>query len=69
MEDAALRIPGGRRDRHRGMVVHALSDSVRAFYMKLGFKESAGQPLTLTITLRELQAALMPARPQSCDGV
>jgi len=45
----------------RGMVVHALSESARNFYLSLGFKESAGQPWTLTITLKELQAALAPS--------
>jgi hypothetical protein len=44
----------------RGIVVHALSDSARTFYLALGFKESPGQPLTLTTTMKELQAALTP---------
>jgi hypothetical protein len=44
----------------RGIVEHALSDSARAFYLALGFKQSPGQPLTRTITVKELQAALVP---------
>ncbi len=63
MQDAALRVlQAADTIGIRGMVVHALSDSARAFYLKLGFKESPGQPLTLTITLKELQAALVPAQ-------
>ena len=60
MQDAALRVlQAADTIGIRGMVVHALSESARAFYLKLGFKESAGQPLTLTITLKELQAAII----------
>ena len=58
MQDAALRVlQAADTIGIRGMVVHALSESARTFYLALGFKESPGQPLTLTITLKELQAA------------
>lgn len=61
MQDAALRVlQAATTIGIRGMVVHALSDSARAFYLALGFKESPGQPLTLTITVKELQVALGP---------
>lgn len=61
MQDAALRVlQAADTIGIRGMVVHALSDSARNFYLALGFKESSGQPMTLTITLKELQAALGP---------
>ena len=60
MQDAALRVlQAASTVGVRGMVVHALSDSARALYLALGFEESPGQPLTLTITLKELQAALV----------
>ena len=59
MQDAALRVlQAADTIGIRGMVVHALSDKARDFYLALGFKESPGQPLTLTIALKELQAAL-----------
>ncbi len=58
MQDAALRvIQAADTIGIRGIVVHALSDAARDFYLALGYKESAGQPLTLTITIKELQAA------------
>jgi GNAT superfamily N-acetyltransferase len=59
MHDAALRvIHAADTIGIRGIVVHALSDNARAFYLALGFKESPGQPRTLTITIKELQAAI-----------
>ena len=60
MQDASLRVlQAADTIGVRGMVVHALTGNARAFYLALGFTESAGQPMTLTITLRELQAALI----------
>lgn len=59
MRDAALRtIHAADTIGIRGIVVHAISESARMFYLALGFKDSPGQPLTLTITMKELQAAL-----------
>ena len=61
MQDAALRVlHAAETIGIRGIVVHALTDSARAFYLRLGFKESPNQPLTLTITMKELEAALVP---------
>ena len=61
MRDAGLRVlRAADTIGVRGMVVHALSESARAFYLALGFKESPGQPWTLTITLKELRGALAP---------
>lgn len=42
----------------RGIVVHAISDEARKFYVALGLQECRDQPLTLTVTLNDLQAAL-----------
>jgi len=42
----------------RGIVVHAISDDARKFYMALGFVECSGEPLVLVVTLQDLQAAL-----------
>jgi predicted N-acetyltransferase YhbS len=61
IQDAALRvIHAADTIGIRGIVVHALSASARAFYLALGFRQSPGQPLTLTITMKELQVALVP---------
>lgn len=42
----------------RGMLVHALSDDARAFYLKLGLDPSPLDPMTLMATVADLQAAL-----------
>jgi GNAT superfamily N-acetyltransferase len=42
----------------RGMLVHAISDDAKAFYLALGFSESPLEPMTLMVTLSELQASL-----------
>jgi GNAT superfamily N-acetyltransferase len=42
----------------RGILVHALSDDARAFYLALGFDPSPFDPMTLMITLADLRAAL-----------
>jgi GNAT superfamily N-acetyltransferase len=42
----------------RGLVVHAISDAARKFYLALGFEECPGQPLMLVVTLADLRAAL-----------
>lgn len=44
----------------RGMVVHALSDEAKAFYLNLGFDESALDPMTLMVTIADLRASLGP---------
>lgn len=42
----------------RGLLVHALSDSARAFYERAGFVASPLDAMTLVITLASLKAAL-----------
>ncbi|MEO5347641.1 MAG: GNAT family N-acetyltransferase [Magnetococcus sp. YQC-9] len=42
----------------RGMVVHAISDEAKAFYVSLGFSPSPHDPMTLMVSLADLRAAL-----------
>jgi GNAT superfamily N-acetyltransferase len=42
----------------RGMLVHAISDQAKAFYLALGLSESPLEPMTLMITLADLRATL-----------
>ncbi len=42
----------------RGMLVHALSDDAKSFYLRLGLSESPLEPMTLMVTVAELRAAL-----------
>ncbi len=42
----------------RGMVVHAISEDARRFYLALGFDTCPGEAMTLVITLQDLKAAL-----------
>lgn len=42
----------------RGIVVHALSESARAFYVKLGFTACPHDQMMLVVTLKDLRAAL-----------
>lgn len=42
----------------RGMIVHALSDEAKLFYERVGFEPSPIDPMTLMITLADLQAGL-----------
>jgi GNAT superfamily N-acetyltransferase len=42
----------------RGMLVHAISDEAKAFYLALGLSESPLEPMTLMVTLTDLRAAL-----------
>lgn len=42
----------------RGLIVHALSDAARAFYLQLGLKPSPLDPMTLMTTFADLRAAL-----------
>lgn len=44
----------------RGMVVHALSEEAKAFYLSLGLDESPLDPMTLMVTIADLRAALGP---------
>ncbi|QPC95600.1 GNAT family N-acetyltransferase [Mesorhizobium sp. INR15] len=42
----------------RGMIVHALSEEAKAFYMRTGFEPSPLDPMTLMVTLADLKASL-----------
>ncbi len=42
----------------RGILVHAISDDARKFYLALGFSECPNEPMMLVVTLADLQAAL-----------
>jgi len=42
----------------RGLVVHALSEEAKAFYLRLGLDESPLDPMTLMVTVADLRAAL-----------
>lgn len=43
----------------RGMVVHALSDSARDFYERVGFDSSPLDPMTLMATIADLHQAVV----------
>lgn len=40
----------------RGIVVHALSERAKAFYLALGFDPSPNDPMTLMVTLQDIRA-------------
>jgi GNAT superfamily N-acetyltransferase len=42
----------------RGIVVHAISEQARAFYLALGFEASPLDPMTLMVTLSDVEAIL-----------
>lgn len=42
----------------RGIVVHAISEQAREFYVALGFEECPGQPMALVVTMADLVAVL-----------
>ena len=44
----------------RGILVHAISDDAKAFYMALGFEPSPIEPMTLMVTLSDVRAACNP---------
>lgn len=46
----------------RGLVVHAISEEARKFYLTLGFDPCPRDSMTLVVTLRDLHAALDAAR-------
>jgi GNAT superfamily N-acetyltransferase len=43
----------------RGILVHAISEQARNFYLALGFDECPGQPMMLVVTLADLRAGLL----------
>lgn len=44
----------------RGLLVHAISDDAKAFYLRLGLDQSPLDPMTLMSTVADLKAALAP---------
>ena len=57
--DAALRVLGAADSIGiRGMLVHAISDDAKAFYVGLGLDVSPLEPMTLMATVADLKAAL-----------
>ena len=42
----------------RGIVVHAISEEARKFYITLGFDPCPAEAMTLVVTLRDIRAAL-----------
>jgi hypothetical protein len=41
-----------------GIVIHAISEEAKAFYLTLGFEVSPLQPMTLMATLADLKATI-----------
>ncbi len=59
--DAALRVlQAADAIGIRGILVHALSEQARKFYIALGFTECPNEPLMLVVTLQDLREALRP---------
>jgi GNAT superfamily N-acetyltransferase len=57
--DAAMRVSqAAEAIGVRGIVVHAISDEARKFYLGIGFSECPHEPMTLVVTLQEIRAAL-----------
>jgi GNAT superfamily N-acetyltransferase len=58
-QDAALRvIQAADAIGIRGMVVHALSEEAKGFYLGLGLDESPLDPMTLMVTIADLRDAI-----------
>jgi predicted N-acetyltransferase YhbS len=43
----------------RGIVVHAISEEAKSFYLAIGFDPSPREPMTLMVTLSDVRAALL----------
>jgi len=57
--DAALRVTSAAETIGiRGILVHAISDQAKSFYMALGFEPSPLEPMTLMVTLGNVRASL-----------
>lgn len=57
--DAAIRVShAAKAIGVRGIIVHAISDNARKFYLALGFTECPGELMTLVVTLQDIRAAL-----------
>ena len=59
-KDAALRVSQAADTIGvRGIVVHAISDDARKFYIALGFTECPGEPMMLAVTLADVRANII----------
>jgi GNAT superfamily N-acetyltransferase len=59
VRDAALRVAHAADTIGiRGIVVHAISETAKDFYIKLGFEPSPREPMLLLITLADIRAIL-----------
>jgi GNAT superfamily N-acetyltransferase len=59
LRDAATRVIGAAETVGiRGIVVHAISDQAKTFYLAQGFEASPLEPMTLMATLSDLKATL-----------
>ena len=59
--DAALRVASAAEAIGiRGIVVHAISEAARSFYIALGFDPCPKESMTLVVTLADLRALLRP---------
>lgn len=59
LRDAVLRaLAAAQSIGVRAILVHAISDEARAFYERFGFRASPVAPMTLMVTLREVERAL-----------
>lgn len=57
--DAALRVLNAANEIGiRGILVHAISEEAKKFYLALGFEPSPIEPMTLMVTLSDIRAAL-----------
>lgn len=43
-----------QREDIQGIIVHAISDDAKAFYLALGFEPSPIEPMTLMVTLADI---------------
>lgn len=60
-QDAALRtIHAAEVIGIRGLIVHALSDDAKNFYMRMGLTVSPLDPMILMTTMADLQGAIQP---------
>lgn len=59
LQDAVLRVAAAAESIGvRALLVHAISEDAKRFYLKHGFKESPIEPMTLMVTLDELRREL-----------
>lgn len=58
-KDAAMRVSqAAEAIGVRGIVVHAISEHAKRFYISLGFTPCADEPMTMVVTLQDIRAAL-----------